>query len=88
MTPERKTRRLFNRLVVACTLARDEIHHPGSARTSGIDIHAMLDGIIAEATKSASFDVSEVISAEMRKLASMSNPHVEALSVSKDDEGM
>jgi hypothetical protein len=37
-------------LLAALRLARDEVHHPGAARNSGIDIEAVMSAAIAKAT--------------------------------------
>jgi hypothetical protein len=40
-----------DRLVVALGLALEEIHHPGAANAIGLDITAMIEGVIKEATR-------------------------------------
>lgn len=42
---------LQDQLVVALGLALDEIHHPGAARDSGIDIDAICRGVLKKAAK-------------------------------------
>lgn len=42
-------KRTSDRLIVALSLALEEIHHPGSARHNGIDITALIEGVLKEA---------------------------------------
>ncbi len=61
--------KIQGRLIVALGLALDEIHHPGAARDAGIDITALCEGVLKEATKA---DIPKMIRDEMvcRRLTS------------------
>lgn len=39
-----------DQLIVALELALEEIHHPGACRSAGIDITAVIEGVIKAAT--------------------------------------
>lgn len=60
----------INRLVVALGLALEEIHHPGASRAAGVDITALCEGVIKEATKTQG--VPEMIRDEISRRAAVS----------------
>ncbi len=57
------------RLIGALSLALDEIHNPGAARASNVDIVRLCDSVLKEATKDADFDVRALIRDEMKKVS-------------------
>lgn len=61
-------KRITNRLIVALSLAVDELHHPGAVRAAGIDLFAMCDAILAEATATPGF--STIVRETMAEMAS------------------
>lgn len=42
---------ITDQLIVALELALNEIHHPGACRSAGIDITAIIEGVIKKATE-------------------------------------
>jgi len=46
---ERSKQEVRNRMIAALGLALEEIHHPGAARLAGIDITALIEGVLKEA---------------------------------------
>jgi hypothetical protein len=60
---------MHDTLVVALGLALEEIHHPGMARNAGIDITALCEGIIKEATRT--HGVPQMIRDEVKRRAAL-----------------
>ena len=59
--------RTIDRLAVALGLALEEIRNPGAARAAGVDIVAMCEGLIKEATSANG--VPEMIREEIERRA-------------------
>lgn len=57
--------KLTDKLSLALSLALEEIHHPGANRSAGVDIVAMCEALIAEATQRS--DVSTMVADELAK---------------------
>ena len=62
------TKRTTERLIAALAIAYEEIHHPGSARSSGVDIDALISGVLKEAAPGA--DIAAWVREELSKCKS------------------
>jgi hypothetical protein len=61
----------IDRLAVALGLALEEIHNPGAARSAGVDIVALCEGVIKEATKTNG--IPEMIKDEIARRTTQDN---------------
>lgn len=57
------------RLIGALSVALDEIHNSGAARSCGVDVVRLCESVLKEATKNADFDAVAVMREEMRKVS-------------------
>ena len=66
----RTAKKITDRLIVALGLALEEIHHPGANRNAGIDITALCEGVLKEASGT---DIRAMASDELAQLAKAEN---------------
>lgn len=65
-------KRIADRLIVALSLALDELHHPGAARAAGVNLLAMCEAVLAEATATPGFH--HIVRDTMAEMAAANTP--------------